>query len=77
MSASVLNQSPRLSDAMERELVQQALSNGETVSAIELGKNVLAAFKRGTVAFWDYMVEVAEALNEARAKDSRFSGSQW
>ncbi|MFT0544918.1 hypothetical protein ACMHYO_01010 [Allopusillimonas ginsengisoli] len=77
MSVSTLNNSMRLSDSMERALMTSMLSNGESTSVTALAKSVLAALKKGVVAVWDYTIEVSEAMNEARAKDARFTGSQW
>lgn len=77
MSVSTLNNSMRLSDSMERALMTSMLSNGESTSITALAKSVLAALKKGVVAVWDYTIEVSEAMNEARAKDARFTGSQW
>lgn len=77
MSVSTLNNSMRLSDSMERALMTSMLSNGESTSVTALAKSVLAALKKGVVAVWNYTIEVSEAMNEARAKDARFTGSQW
>jgi len=77
MSVSALNSNLRLSDAMERDLMRQELTRGEPASIIDLGKFVLATLKKGAVSFWSYVVDVTIALNDARAKDSRFSGAQW
>ena len=67
----------RLSDSLERDLMQKALSNGESVQATTLAKKALAALKKGVIEVWNYIIEVTRALDEARAKDARFSGSQW
>jgi hypothetical protein len=57
--------------------MQKALSNGESVQATTLAKKTLAALKKGVIEVWNYMIEVTRALDEARAKDARFSNSQW
>jgi hypothetical protein len=77
MSDLSYNQYSRLSDSLERDLMRDAMSNGESVSVITLGKTVLRSLKTGFMAVADYMVEVSRALDEARAKDARFSRSQW
>lgn len=77
MSVSTLNNSVRLSDSMERDLMTSMLSNGESTSITALAKSVLAVLKKSVVAVWNYTIEVSEAMNEARAKDARFTGSQW
>ncbi|MGB6104371.1 MAG: hypothetical protein WBF88_11065 [Pusillimonas sp.] len=77
MSDLSYNQYSRLSDSLERDLMRKALSNGESVSIVTLTQKVLASVKKGVVAVYDYVIAVSEALNEARAKDARFTGSQW
>ncbi|HWL27767.1 MAG TPA: hypothetical protein VNQ97_02555 [Burkholderiaceae bacterium] len=77
MSDLSYNQYSRLSDSLERDLMRDAMSNGESVSVITLGKTVLRSLKNGFMAVADYLVEVTDALDEARAKDARFSRSQW
>ncbi|KAA0889374.1 hypothetical protein [Pusillimonas sp. ANT_WB101] len=77
MSVSTLNNSMRLSDSMERDLMISMLSNGESTSITSLAKSVVAVLKSGIVTVWEYTIEVSEAMNEARAKDARFTGSQW
>jgi hypothetical protein len=77
MSDLSFNQYSRLSDSLERDLMRNAMSNGESVSVIALGKTVLRSFGKGFMAVADYVVEVTRALDEARAKDARFSRSQW
>ncbi len=77
MSDISYNQYSRLSDSLERDLMRNALSNGESVSIVSLAKKVIAGMKTGFSAFTSYMAELTHALDEARAKDARFSGSQW
>jgi len=77
MSIYALNSNTRLSDTLERDLMRQELSNGESTSIAKLGKSVAVGVKNFVVAFWSYVVDVTVALNDARAKDSRFSGAQW
>lgn len=77
MSVSTLDNSVRLSDSMERDLMTSVLSNGESTSITALAKSVLAALKKSVVAVWEFTVETNAAMNEARAKDARFTGSQW
>lgn len=77
MSVSTLDNSVRLSDSMERDLMTSVLSNGESTSITALAKSVLAALKKSVVAVWEFTVETNAAMNEARAKAARFTGSQW
>jgi hypothetical protein len=77
MSNLSYNQFSRLSDSLERDLMRQALSDGESVSIAGLGKEVLASIQNGATAIWNYVIDVTAALDDARANNPRFSGSHW
>jgi formylmethanofuran dehydrogenase subunit E len=77
MSDISLNQYSRLSDSLERELMRAAATGNESVSVVDLGKDALSMLKRAAYNFAMYLVEVSRALDEARAKDARFSRSHW
>jgi hypothetical protein len=77
MSDISLNQYSRLSDSLERELMRAAATGNESVSVVDLGKDTLSMLKRAAYSFAMYLVEVSRALDEARAKDARFSRSHW
>jgi hypothetical protein len=67
----------RLSDSLERALMRDALSNGQSISTLDLAKKVARAVKTGVVAIASYMVDVTSALDEARAKDARYTRTAW
>ncbi|NYT59897.1 hypothetical protein H0A65_13285 [Alcaligenaceae bacterium] len=77
MSDLSYNQHSRLSDSLERDLMRKAMSDGESVSIVALIQKAFTSIKNGVLAANDYIIDVTAALNEARAKDARFSGSQW
>lgn len=77
MSNISYNQYSRFTDSAERDLMSDALNNGEAVSIKAIFKSIWASLKKAVRVTAEYMVDVTEALNEARAKDSRFSHSQW
>ncbi|NYT36287.1 hypothetical protein ERD78_05340 [Allopusillimonas soli] len=77
MSVTALNHNSRLSDALERDLMRQAIAAGEATSIVDLCKSVLATLKKGVVALYDFVVDVAVAMDDARAKDRQFTGTQW
>ena len=77
MSDISYNQYSRLSDSLERDLMRDALNNGESVSIVALVKTALSMVKSGVIGLSNYMIAVTRAMDEARAKDSRFSRSQW
>lgn len=77
MSVITVNSYSNLSDSLERELLRAEASGQRVYSAFEGLAIVAGAISRGAAAVGRYLVAVAEALNEARARDARFSGSQW
>lgn len=76
MSASSVN-TYSLSDSLERDLAQANQNVNRAYAVIDGLGIVFKAIGRGAAGFGRYLVLVAEALNEARARDARFSGSQW
>ncbi len=77
MSSTYVNPYNYLSDSMERDLAHAMHLSNRPYSAFEGLAIVAKGIARGATAFASYLVMVAEALNEARAADARFSGSQW
>lgn len=77
MSEHVLEQNSRLNDSMERAIMDKALSNGDTVSIVGLSKDILKFFKQKSISFFTFLVELAEEINEVRAKSERYSRGRW
>jgi hypothetical protein len=77
MSDISFNQYSRMSDYLERELMRNAALESESAGVVTVAKSAIAFLKKATLAVADYLVEVSRALDEARAKDARFSRSQW
>ncbi|HEY9572568.1 MAG TPA: hypothetical protein VIR76_05540 [Pusillimonas sp.] len=77
MSDLSFNQYSRLSDSLERDLMRKALNDGESISIVTMGQKTLSSVKKGLIAVSNYMIAVTRAMDEARAKDARFSRSQW
>lgn len=77
MSVTYANPYSHLSDSMERNLAQAMHLSHRPYSALEGLAIVAKGIARGAAAVGNYLVDVAEALNEARAANARFSGSQW
>lgn len=73
MSEHALQSDISLTDSLERSMMNKALSNGEPVSITKIGK----AVKTKLMAFWNYMVELSDYINEARAKSERLARSHW
>ncbi|SHH50402.1 hypothetical protein [Pollutimonas bauzanensis] len=77
MSNLSYNQYSRLSDSLERDIMRDSWSNGEAVSIVTLGKQAFGGLKAGFKAFAGYMIDVTRALDEARAKDARYTRTAW
>ncbi|MFT0851506.1 hypothetical protein VRY85_12070 [Achromobacter sp. F4_2707] len=77
MSANYANPYNHLTDSLERDLIWAEQAGNRAYSVLEGLAIVANGIARGATAFGRYLVQVAEALNEARARDARFSGSQW
>lgn len=77
MSISALNSYSQLSDSVERELADISAAGNRVMSVLNGIATIARALSHGAASFGRYMVQVGEALNEARARDARFSGSQW
>ncbi|MGB3288242.1 MAG: hypothetical protein WBA83_03090 [Burkholderiaceae bacterium] len=77
MSDISFNQYSRLSDSLERDLMRKALTDGESISIVTASKKALASLRKAVVAVSNYMIAVTHAMDEARAKDARFSRAQW
>jgi len=77
MSSISINSSTHINDALERQLLQDATTNNQAYPLVQGLVLAAKAVRKGAVAFGRYLVHVGEALNEARAMDARYSGSQW
>lgn len=66
-----------LSDSVERQLAHSVNLSNRPFSALEGMVIVAKAISSAAGWFGRYLLQVAEALNEARAANARFSGSQW
>ncbi len=75
--AAVLNAYSRLSDSLERDLLKAAETGNQAYSILEGFGIVAGMIGRGAKAFGRYVIQVSEALNDARARDARFTGTQW
>lgn len=77
MSDISFNQYGRLNDALERDLMQRTLGNGESVSIVAVAKSIHRGLRKAAVGVGRYIISVTQALNDARARDAEFCGSQW
>lgn len=77
MSELTLNHNARLTDAMERDLLRGAMESHSNIQPLVLLKQAGSAIGRAIGAFSDYVVEVHDAMNRARAASARYAGSHW
>jgi len=77
MSELTLNTNARLTDALERDLLRGAMESQSNAQPLVLLKQAGAAIARAVGAFADYVADVHEAMNRARAASARYAGSQW
>lgn len=65
---------------MSEHVLNQDLENsstGNTVSIGSLSTNILKFFKQKSIAFFNFLVELAEEINKVRAESERYSRTRW
>ncbi|CAM3930376.1 Phage protein [Bordetella tumbae] len=77
MTELTLNQNARLTDALERDLLRGAMESQQNIQPQALLKQAGSAIARAVGAFADYVTEVHDAMNRARAASAHYTGSQW
>ncbi|KOF53867.1 MULTISPECIES: hypothetical protein [unclassified Achromobacter] len=77
MSELTLNHNARLTDALERDLLRGALERQPNAHPLTSLKKAGHAVAGAIGSFFDFIDEVNESMNRARAASARFSGSQW
>ncbi len=76
MTTAALN-TPRLTDAIERDLLNRALETQNTLrplAAVKAAGVATAHFVRG---IYQFAVDVSNAMDEARERSARYTGAQW
>jgi hypothetical protein len=77
MSYITYNQYTRMTDAMERQQMRDALSCGEPFSLFEEIKRAYSVSKKAIIATLDFIVDVNQLMSEAREKALRLGDSRW
>lgn len=77
MTTLTLNQNTRLTDALERDLLRGAMDSQQNAQPQVALKKAGAAIAHAVGSFADYVAEVFDAMNRARAASSHYTGSQW
>lgn len=74
MTKLTLNQNSRLTDALERDILESTLNERAPAKSIKRGVHAVGA---AIGAFFSFLDEVHETMNQARAKSAYYAGSQW
>lgn len=77
MTEMTLNQNARLTDALERDLLRGAMESQQNAHPTAALKQAGAAIAHAVRAFADYVAEVNDTMNRARAASAHYAGSQW
>lgn len=77
MTNIALNQNARLTDALERDILEFTMSQQTVARPFVAIKRAARATARATGAFFNFIEEVQETMNQARAQSARYAGSQW
>lgn len=77
MANAALQNYSVLSDSLEQQLVRTAAVAEHGRRVVEFGFGAVRLAGRLVSTVYDYTVEVSAALNEARARDARFSKAHW
>ncbi|OZI29390.1 hypothetical protein CAL18_00270 [Bordetella genomosp. 7] len=77
MSELTLNSNARLTDALERDLLRGAMEAQSNAQPLVLLKQAAGKIARAGRAFANYVAEVNDTMNRARAASAHYTGSQW
>lgn len=77
MTGMTLNANARLTDALERDLLRNAMHTQQNANPYAMLKQVGKGLARAIGAFARYVAEVHDAMNRARAASAHYTGSQW
>lgn len=77
MTDLTLNQNARLTDSLERDLLRGAMESQPDAHPLAALKAAGAKIAHAVAVFFDFVEEVNDSMNRARAQSARYSGSQW
>jgi hypothetical protein len=77
MTQLALDPSARLTDALERDILEKTLNEQTAAHPIAVAKRAAVLVAAAFGNFFDFVDEVQETMNRARQQSARFSGSQW
>jgi hypothetical protein len=77
MTNIALNSNLRLTDALERDILESTLNTQPAAHPINAVKRAARAVAHGVGAFFNFIEEVQDTMSRAQQQSSRYSGSQW
>jgi hypothetical protein len=77
MTNIALNQNLRLTDALERDILENTLNGQPAAQPIATAKRMARAVAHGVGAFFDFIEEVQDTMSRAQEQNRRYTGSQW
>ncbi|ARP84982.1 hypothetical protein [Bordetella genomosp. 9] len=77
MTNLALNQNLRLTDALERDILENTLNTQPAAHPVAAVKRAARAVAHGVGAFFNFVEEVQDAMSRAQQQSSRYSVGQW
>jgi hypothetical protein len=77
MTHLALNQNLRLTDALERDILENTLNAQTAAHPVIAVKRVARAVAHGVGAFFNFIEEVQDTMSRAQQHNGRYTGTQW
>lgn len=77
MTHIALNQNLRLTDALERDILENTLNTQPAAHPVNAIRRAARAVAHGIGAFFSFIEEVQDTMSRAQQQSGRFSGTQW
>ncbi|CAM3677008.1 hypothetical protein BOSP111201_19805 [Bordetella sputigena] len=77
MTHIALNQNLRLTDALERDILETTLNTQPAAHPVNAVKRAVRAVAHGVGAFFNFIEEVQDTMSRAQEQTGRYTGMQW
>jgi hypothetical protein len=77
MTNLALNQNFRLTDALERDILENTLNTQPAFHPVRAVKRAARAVAHGVGAFFSFIEEVQDTMSRAQQQSARITGYQW
>ncbi len=77
MTNIALNQNLRLTDALERDILENTLNMQPAAHPVNAVKRAARAVAHGVGAFFNFIEEVQDTMSRAQQQTGRYTGMQW